>query len=147
MANGFDGAKRQISGSFGTLWLDNEQVGECYGLQAKISFTKEDVSIPGQLMTDTKIKSSKGTGTLKLYKTNSRMAIKLAEAHKNGLDVRCTIISKLADPDSYGAERIAVKGVSFDDLILADWEAGNLGKNDVPFTFTDYEPLDLIEVR
>lgn len=147
MANGFDSAKRVANGAYGTLWLDNELVGECYGMQAKMSVTKEDIQIPGSMMTDTKIKSIKGTGALKLYKTNSRMASKVSKAMKDGRDLRYTIISKLDDPDSYGAERVAVKGVSFDDLILADWESGTPGKMDVPFTFTDYEYLDMIEVQ
>ncbi|MEG1492217.1 MAG: phage tail tube protein [Oscillospiraceae bacterium] len=145
--NGFDNGGRIINGTFGTAWIDNEQVGECFGLQLKISATKADINIPGKLMSDSKIKSLKGTGAIKLYKTNSRMAIKLADTLKSGKDLRCTIISKLSDPDAYGAERVAVSGVSFDDLILADWELNTEGKTDVPFTFTDYEYLDRIEVR
>lgn len=60
--------------------------------------------------------------------------------------MRFTVISKLADPDSYGAERVVVKNVSLDDLTLADWEVGAVGKTEVPFTFTDYEYLDSISV-
>ena len=38
----FDSAKRVISGTWGEVWLDGEYVGECYALQAKHAFTKED---------------------------------------------------------------------------------------------------------
>lgn len=31
------------SGTWGSLWIDGEQVAECYGCQAKISKTKESV--------------------------------------------------------------------------------------------------------
>ena len=55
-----------------------------------------------------------------------------------------TLIGKLADPDSYGAERIAVYNVSFDDLTLADWKANTAGEITLPFTFTRYELLDVI---
>ncbi|WP_366140481.1 phage tail tube protein, partial [uncultured Oscillibacter sp.] len=37
--------------------------------------------------------------------------------------MRHTIISNLDDPDNPRNQRIAVKGVIFDDLTLADWEA------------------------
>ena len=37
-----------------------------------------------------------------------------------------------------------LKNVSFDDLTLADWEAKSPGKVESPFTFTDYEFLDMI---
>ena len=35
-----------------------------------------------------------------------------------------------------------MKGVSFDDLTLADWEAAKLGTIEAPFTFEDYDLLD-----
>lgn len=31
------------SGTWGSLWLDGEQVAECYGCQIKLNKTKEDV--------------------------------------------------------------------------------------------------------
>lgn len=145
--NGFDGAERTINGTFGEMWMNNEQVGECYGLSAKVSVTREDVLIPGRLMTGNKVKSMKGSGSMKLWKTTSRMAILLSDALKAGKDIRCTIVSKLADPDAFGAERVAIKQVSFDDLILAAWENGSIQKDDVPFTFEDWEFLDTIGVQ
>ena len=57
------------------------------------------------------------------------------------------MISKLRDPDSYGAERVALYDVSFDDLTLADWQATAVGSVTAPFTFSDYEYLDQIEVQ
>ena len=142
-----DSAKRVISGTWGQVWLDGEQVGECYGLQAKSSFNKQDIAICGQMATDSKVTSVKNTGSLRMHKVNSRMAIAVGEAVRAGRDVRFTIISKLADPDSYGAERVALKNVSFDDLTLADWEAETPGTVEAPFTFTDFEFLDQIEVQ
>ena len=137
-------AKRAINGTFGTVWIDQVLVGETYGLQAKVAIDKEDVNLCGQLATDSKIKSTKGTGTLKTFKVNSRFIALMNDAIKNGRDVRCTIISKLADPDSNGVERIAINNVSFDELTLADFEAATIQKNDVPFTFTGYDVLDSI---
>ena len=43
-----------------------------------------------------------------------------------------------------GTERISISGVSFDDVTLADWEAGNLGTIEAPFTFTGVDYLDEI---
>lgn len=69
------------------------------------------------------------------------------EGIKRGVDRRFTVISKLRDPDSYGAERVALYDVSFDDLTLADWQAAAIGSVTAPFTFSDYEYLDQIEVQ
>ena len=63
---------------------------------------------------------------------------------KSSKDPRFTLIGKLADPNSNGAERIAIKNVSFDDLTLFDFEVGAVGATECPFTFTDLECIDLI---
>ena len=138
-----DSAKRVVSGTWGEVWLDGDKVSECYGLQAKASFNKEDIALCGQMASDKKVTSIDCTGSLRLHKVTSRMAQAIGENIRNGRDVRFTIVSKLKDPDAYGAER--VRNVSFDDLTLADWEAKSVGKVECPFTFTDYEFLDVIE--
>lgn len=141
-----DSAKRVISGTFTEVWLDGEQVGEAYGIQLKVSFDKEDVPMCGVMGTDKKVVAYSCTGTLRMYKTNSRMATKVGENIRNGKDVRFTLISKVDDPDAYGAERVAAYNVSFDDLTLADYEARTIARVEAPFTFTDYELLDIINV-
>ena len=140
-----DKASRVMSGTWGEVWLDGDKVSEAYGVQAKISYDKEDIPICRQMGTDVKVTGYKGTGSLRLYKTTSRMAVAIGENIRNGKDVRFTIISKLKDPDAYGAERVAIRNVSFDDLTLADWEAKTAGKVECPFTFTDYEFLDIVQ--
>lgn len=142
-----DSAKRIMNGTWGEVWLDGEYVSECYGLQAKVSFNKETVNLCGRMAEDKKVTSISCTGSLKLHKVNSRMALAIGEKIKKGEDVRFTVISKLADPDAYGAERVVLRNVSFDDLTLADWEVAKNGTVEAPFTFTDYEFLDTVEAR
>ena len=141
-----DSAKRVVSGTWGEVWLDGDKVSECYGLQAKVSFNKEDIALCGQMASDKKVTSIECTGSLRMHKVTSRMALAIGENIRNGKDVRFTIVSKLKDPDAYGAERVVLSNVSFDDLTLADWEAKSVGKVECPFTFTDYEFLDEIGV-
>lgn len=142
-----DSAKRVFSGTWGELWLDGEQVGECYGFQAKIVSNKEKINLCGVMWTDHKVMSVEGTGSMRLYKVNSRMTLLLAEAMAAGKDLRFTIVSKLADPDADGAERIALTGVSFDDNVLADWEANQVGKVECPFTFSGMKVLDAVQPK
>lgn len=133
-------AKRIINGTWGEVWIDeSDYVGECYGLQAKISLNKEDVNICGSMATDKKVTSMSCTGSMKLHKVNSRMALAIGDKIKKGIDPRFTVMSKLSDPDALGCERIVLRNVSFDDLTLADWEVATNGKVEAPFTFTDYE--------
>ena len=136
-----------INGTWGEIWLEGEKISELTGLDAKITLKKEDVSMCGVLAKESKITGWEGKGTLKLHKVNSRMAQLLGDNIKQGKDVRFTIIAKLADPDTIGnqSERVALKGVSFDDLTVMNFEMKALGKVECPFTFTDYDFMDLIK--
>ena len=130
------------SGTWGSLWLDGEQAAEAYGCQIKVNKTKEDVTRCRTLINGKKMTAVAITGTVRLYNATSRLIKLEAEALKQGKDLRHTIISNLDDPDNPNNQRIAVKGVSFDDLTLADWQAAQLGSIEAPFTAEDYEILD-----
>ena len=137
-------AKNVISGTYGSVWLDGEEDAEVKSFQAKLEFQKEEVKIAGKMATGTKYMGYSGKGSLALHKVNSRMIKAIGQQIKEGKEPRFTIIGKLADPDADGVERIAINNVSFDDLTLFDFEVGALGQTECPFTFTDYDFLDLI---
>lgn len=145
MAKTVDSGKRVINGLWGEVWFDGEKVAEVIACQGKVAKNKETIHLCGQFMTDSKATSASGTGSLTLHKVDSGF-IRAQRELKNGIDQRYVITSKLKDPDSYGAERVAFRNCSLDDLTLADWEAAKIGSVTVPFTFSDYELLDLIEV-
>ncbi len=145
MARTIDSAKRVISGTYGEVWVDGEKIAECTACQGKVSKNKETINLCGQFMTDTKATSGSGTGSLTLYHVDSGFLQRSRDV-QDGVDRRFTIVSKLRDPDSYGAERVAFYNVSLDDVTLADWQAASVGTVTAPFTFSRYEFLDLIEV-
>ena len=136
--------RKIMNGTHGTVFLDGEEVAELKAFQAKLEFQKEEVKVAGKMATGTKYMGYSGKGSLQLHKVNSRMIKAIGEQIKLGKEPRFTLIGKLADPDAVGVERIVVKNVSFDDLTLMDWEVGALGQAECPFTFDDYNFLDLI---
>ena len=137
-------AKNAINGTHGALWINDREVGEVKSFQVKVEFQKEEIKLAGSMATDTKYMGYTVKGSLSLHKVNSRMIKAIGEQIKLGKEPRFTLIGKLADPDSDGVERIALNNVSFDDLTLFDFEVGALGQTECPFTFTDYDFLDLI---
>lgn len=139
--------ERIMNGTFGEVWLDGDKVAECYGLEARVEFEKEEVPMCGRLGIDTKLMGYKGTGSIKMYKTNSRMMLKISDKIKGGENPRFQILSALKDPAAFGAERVLIKDACFDDLVLANWEAKTKGETDSPFTFTDWDPLDMVAAR
>lgn len=137
--------EKTINGTFGELWLDDYYLAEVTGLEAKVTLDKQEVNQTGTLTKGYKMVGMDGKGTIKLNKVSSYFITKLSDDIKNGKTPSCTIISKLADPDSDGTERIKLFGVTFDELTLANWEAKKLGEESVPFTFTDWTVVDSIE--
>lgn len=138
-------AKRVLNGTFGELWLDSEYCSEANGLQAKIALEKQDVNQCGTFFKGSKITSAAGTGTIKANKVTSFFTKLIVDCLKTGKFHEYTIISNLSDPDAFGAERVKLTGVTFDEITLADWEANKLGEQSIPFTFTGCEMLDIIK--
>lgn len=137
-------AKNVISGTHGTVWLDGEEIFEIKSFQAKDEYQKEEVLSVGKMNKSYKIVSVDGKGSLSVHKVNSRQIRNIGKQVREGKTPTFTIVAKLADPDSLGSERIAFKNVVFDDLTLFDFEVGQLGSVEMPFTYENYDLLDLI---
>lgn len=136
--------EKTINGTFGELWIDDYYLAEVTGLEAKVTLEKTEVNQVGTLAKGYKITGIDCKGTIKLNKVTSYFVNLLSKNTMNCKQTTCTIISKLADPDSNGTERIKLSGVTFDELTLANWEAKKLGEESIPFTFTGWEVMDSI---
>lgn len=126
------------NGTFGTVWLDGEEVAEAYGCQAKVHKTKESVKRCHTLVNGSKLTNVNITGSIRIYNATNRLIEMEADAINDGKDLQHTIISSLDDPDNPQGQRISLRGVSFDDLTLADWEAAKMGEIEAPFTASGY---------
>jgi hypothetical protein len=138
---------RAISGTYGEVWIDGIKMAEVYGLDAQIEINKADVPMCGYRNgTAQKMAGWTGTGSLRFNKVSSTFLKKQLNSLKEGRQLVCTIISKLADPSvsEYGHERVELKNVTFDSVQLAGWEAGNIVQMEQPFTFDDFNMLDAI---
>ncbi|AZV57925.1 phage tail tube protein [Clostridium sp. AWRP] len=136
--------EKTMYGNFGSVWIDDQQVSEATGLQAKFKMNKSEVPMCGTMFKKYKITSVEGSGTLTMNKVSSRMILLIGDSVLNGKEPVFNIISKLSDPGNGGTERIKLIGVKFDELTLANWKAKSLGTESVPFTFEAFETLDTI---
>ncbi|OPY64080.1 MAG: Phage-like element PBSX protein XkdM [Pelotomaculum sp. PtaU1.Bin065] len=127
---------RVIYGSYGQIYIDGEWQTNFNHLEAKVAQNKIELNLSGDGWVRHKRGSKKGTGTLSGFKVTSTMI-------QNGF-AKFEIVSKLDDPEAYGFERIRLKNVMPDELQLANWTAGEEVKEDVPFTFEEYELQDAI---
>ena len=137
--------EKQINGTFGELWINDDYMAEVTGLEAKVSIEKSEVKQTGSLAKGYKVTGIDCKGTVKLNKVSSYFIEKMSDNLKAGKSTTCTIITKLADPASDGIERIRLTGCTFDEMIIASWEAKKLGEESYPFTFTGWDVLDTID--
>lgn len=140
-------AKNVINGTYGEIWCDSDYLAEAIGLEAKITLDKSEVNMCRKLSKGYKVTGSDGKGTLKMNKVSSYFIRKLGDAIKAGKTPTSEIITSLKDPDAFGAEKIKLTGVVFDELTLADWEAKKNGEESIPFTFNSFEVLDSIPYK
>ncbi|MCI1592487.1 phage tail tube protein [Heyndrickxia oleronia] len=135
---------RQINGTFGSVWVNNEKWLDVESFEAKVTIDYEDVNMAEDLATHKKMTGWTGEGTLTVKKVYSRGASLLADGVKKGQLPEINLVGKLADPDAFGAERVAINEVTFNEFMLMQFEQKTLGTEELPFNFADYDPIDLI---
>lgn len=133
-----------INGTWGEVWIDNDYMAQVTALEATFKLTKTDVSQTRTLTNGKKVTGIEGSGTIKLNHVSSYFISKILDDIKKGKSTPCTIISNLDDPSVEGNERVKMTGCTFDEIKIADWEAGKLGEESIPFTFADADVIDAI---
>lgn len=136
---------KTLSGTWAEVWVDGELIWELNKIEVKVSANREDVQLG--LDVDSKITGLKGELTLGVKKVYTRYNA-VFENWKKGIDPRCQIITKLADPDAVGGqqERYSVDNCWFNELPLVNYEKGGIIEEEVSggFTPTDMVNLDKI---
>ncbi|HBG7170970.1 TPA: phage tail tube protein [Clostridioides difficile] len=141
MATSYE-SNQVMNGTYGECWLDGVQVSECKAMKAEIKLDKAEIVKPRKMIKGQKVIGASAEGSITLYHVDSNMLKYITQIIKEGREPKFTIISKLADPDAKGVERISLTGVSFDGLSIIDWENGKEGEIEASFTFEDFEILD-----
>lgn len=67
-------AKRVMNGTWGELWIDGILAAEVYKVQAKESYSRENVPICGSLTDGKKLTKIERTGSIGMHHVNTRMA-------------------------------------------------------------------------
>lgn len=138
-------ANRQINGTFGAVWVNNEKWLDVEEFETKVNIDYEDVNMAEDLATHKKLNGWSGEGTLTVKKVYSRGAGLLANALKSGALPEVNLVGKLADPDAFGSERVSINEVTFNEFTLMKFEQKTLMTEELPFNFADYKPIDLID--
>lgn len=138
---------RQLSGTYGKLFWDGEEIFEVDKVEAKLELKREPVAFVGDAFEDSKVMGMKGAGSFTIKHIYSRGIEKLGKAFKEGKDPRSTLLVAVEDPDAFGSERVILKNVAFNEVILAQFETGQKLTRAFPFSFTEFDFPDTIEVK
>lgn len=137
--------KWTFNGTFGEVWIDSEYIAEAESVKAEVSINYADIRKPRDLATYKKQLSMEGSGSMTLYKINSRQLMRAYSTEKFGHQVESQLIIKLSDPDAIGMERVVLKNVNFENVPLTEFERASETKQEISFTFAKWEPLDVVE--
>lgn len=140
---------KRINGTFAEIFIDGELIAEAESFSFKLKLDREEVLQSGDMGTDSKLLGIGGEGDIKLKKVYTTFAKKVLEYGKQGKDFRPSAVGKLADPDSYGAERISFEEIWFNDLDLIAGERKKMVEEDISFGFnpTKSDFIDIIEKK
>lgn len=138
-------SSRVINGTFGEVRMDGRWLTNIYSCEANVDISYEDVPRSGTRWTGKKPTSLEGTGTITGYKVTSEFVNAIGSiADDRGTPFITEIIVKLDDPESFGAERVRLKNVQFEQISLGTFEVNSLVEEETPFNFDGYELLDEI---
>lgn len=129
---------RVISGSKGQLWFNGNLLAEVKSVESKATINRDTVQMAGSYDEDSKITSIACEGSFVVHKVFSREA-EFVDGFKASEDNRFQLFVTLDDPDAYGRESIQLDNCWFNELTIAQFEAGSILEREFPFghTFSD----------
>lgn len=132
---------KHLNGSYAEINFNGLRIAEATKITVKVTANKEEIQTG--INVDSKLTGLKGEGTLALAKAYTRFE-DVRKAILQGKDPRGTIMAKLQDPDAEGGqtERWQIGNVSLSEFGF-EWEKGAAVKQEIPFTFT---PTDMINL-
>jgi hypothetical protein len=139
-------SSRVINGQYGEVWQDGKWLTNVQSAEATVEINKEEIMRSGTRWVGHKVTTLKGSGTIKGYKVTSDFIKSIGSvASDRGKPFVTELIYKLDDPEAFGAERVRLKSVQFDQIPLGKFDVGAIVEEELPFTFTGYDLLDEIK--
>lgn len=133
-----------LSGTNAALWFNGEILATLNKYEAKVTGNFTDVDCIGAYATYTQYHGYKIEGTLSVHKVDSKIAAMYAAAYKSGVMPDVVLTSKIYDPITGAAERVAISDVVITEFVAAIAEAKSTIDVEFPFTATEYEYLEEI---
>ena len=136
-------ANQIYNGTNGRVWMDGDLMSAVKKFEAKMSVDYEDVDINGEMCQQKRMMGYSISGTMPLHKVDSYILKNYLAAILSGMLPDITMVASENDPQTGATQRIALYGVKLDEVALANFENRSLLEEEVPFTASRVELLDV----
>ena len=104
-------SNKVIRGTFGRAWVDGDLMANVKSFEAKATIDYEDLDINGDFGQKKRYMGYSIAGTMTLHKFDSYILKKYQAAIMSGDLPEMKIVASLADPQSDGTQRVALRCV------------------------------------
>ena len=131
-----------INGTDGRLWINDTPCATIQSFVLHQTNVYEDVNKAGQKTKSRRVLGIELTGTITKYKTDNTM-VGLMQDYKDGDTPEIKLIALLENPKTGMMQRATIKGVTFGEMDLINFEQKVLAREEIPFEAEDYKYQDL----
>ena len=131
-----------INGTDGRLWINDTPCATIQSFVLHQTNVFEDVNKSGQMTKSRRVVGIELTGTITKYKIDNTM-VALMQDYKDGDTPEIKLIALLENPKTGMMQRATIKGVTFGEMDLINFEQKVLAREEIPFEAEDYKYQDL----
>ena len=131
-----------LNGSDGRLWINDTPCATIQSFVLHQTNVYEDINKAGQLTKSRRVVGIELTGTISKLKIDNTMSA-LMEEYKNGDTPEIKLIGLMQNAKTGMMQRAVIKGVTFGEMDLINFEQKVVAKEEIPFEAEDYYYQDL----
>ena len=131
-----------INGTDGRLWINDTPCATIQSFVLHQTNVYEDINKAGQLTKSRRVVGIELTGTISKLKVDNTMSA-LMQDYKNGDTPDIKLIGLMQNAKTGMMQRAVIKGVTFGEMDLINFEQKVVAKEEIPFEAEDYYYQDL----
>lgn len=131
-----------LNGSDGRLWINDTPCATVQSFVLHQTNVYEDINKAGQLTKSRRVVGIELSGTISKLKVDNTLSA-LMEEYKNGDTPEIKLIGLMQNAKTGMMQRAVIKGVTFGEMDLINFEQKVVAKEEIPFEAEDYYYQDL----
>lgn len=131
-----------LNGTDGKLWINDVPCATIQSFVLKQKNVYEDINKSEQLTKSRRLVGVELTGTISKFKVDNSL-VGLMEEYKNGNTPEIKLIGFIENKTTGLMQRAVIKGVTFDEMDLINFEQKKVVTEEIPYECEEYYYQDL----